>query len=84
MFYDLVGSTTVASSLDPEDLRDIIGAFHRCVRDEAKRFGGFVARYMGDGGLIYFGYPRAHEDDAERSIHASLAVLDAVVRHQRL
>jgi class 3 adenylate cyclase/enoyl-CoA hydratase/carnithine racemase len=80
MFYDLVGSTTVASSLDPEDLRDIIGAFHRCVRDEAKRFGGFVARYMGDGGLIYFGYPRAHEDDAERSIHASLAVLDAVSR----
>jgi class 3 adenylate cyclase/predicted ATPase len=80
MLYDLVSSTSVASSLDPEDLRDVIGAFHRCVRDEVMRFGGFVARYMGDGGLIYFGYPQAHEDDAERSIHAGLAAIDAVSR----
>lgn len=80
MFYDLVGSTTVASRLDPEDLRDVIGAFHRCVREEVTRIGGFVARYLGDGGLIYFGYPEAHEDDAERAMHAGLRAIEAVSR----
>ena len=80
MFYDLVGSTTVASTLDPEDVRDVIGAFHRCVRNEVTRSDGFVARYVGDGGLIYFGYPQAHEDDAGRSIYAGLAAIDAVSR----
>ena len=61
MFYDLAGSTTIATALDPEDLREVIGAFHRCITDEVSRLGGFVARYVGDGALVYFGYPEAHE-----------------------
>ena len=67
MFCDLVGSTPLSARLDPEDLRGIIGAYHRCVTEIVEDFGGFVARYMGDGVLVYFGYPQAHEDDAERS-----------------
>src|SRR6201998_2010399 len=67
MFCDLVGSTPLSARLDPEDLRGIIGAYHRCVAEIAQSFGGFVARYMGDGALVYFGYPQAHEDDAERA-----------------
>ena len=67
MFCDLVGSTPLSARLDPEDLRGIIGAYHRCVAEIVEGFGGFVARYMGDGVLVYFGYPRAHEDDAERA-----------------
>src|SRR6202040_4155735 len=63
---------------DPEDLRDIIGAYHRCVAEMVARFAGFVAKYMGDGVLIYFGYPQAHEDDAERAVRAGLAVIEAV------
>src|SRR6516164_7843278 len=63
MFCDLVGSTALSVRFDPEDLREIIGAYHRCVTDTVGRFGGFVAKYMGDGVLIYFGYPEAHEDD---------------------
>ena len=66
MFCDLVGSTPLSTRFDPEDLREVIGAYHRCVADTAARFAGFVAKYMGDGVLIYFGYPEAHEDDAER------------------
>ena len=62
MFCDLVGSTELSSRLDPEDLREVIGAYHRCVADIAGCFDGFVAKYMGDGVLVYFGYPRAHED----------------------
>jgi len=80
MFCDLVGSTRLAVRYDPEDLRDVIGAYHRCVADTVARFAGFVAKYMGDGVLVYFGYPEAHEDDAERSIRAGLAVIDAVGR----
>ena len=80
MFCDLVGSTPLSTRFDPEDLREIIGAYHRCVADTVARFGGFVAKYMGDGVLIYFGYPEAHEDDAERAAHAGLAVIDAVGR----
>ena len=68
MFCDLVGSTALSTRFDPEDLRDVIGAYHRCVADTVARFGGFVAKYMGDGVLIYFGYPQAHEDDAERAV----------------
>jgi class 3 adenylate cyclase len=64
MFCDLVGSTPLSARLDPEDLRAIIGAYHRCVTETVENFGGFVARYMGDGVLVYFGYPLAHEDDA--------------------
>jgi class 3 adenylate cyclase len=78
MFVDLVGSTPLAAQLDPEDLRDVIGAYHRCVAEAVGRFGGFVAKYMGDGILVYFGYPLAREDDAERAVAAGLAVVDAV------
>src|SRR5437763_7016251 len=80
MFCDLVGSTALASRLDPEDLREVIGAYHRVVAETVGRFAGFVAKYMGDGVLIYFGYPEAHEDDAERAVGAGLAVIDAVGR----
>ena len=80
MFCDLVGSTPLSTRFDPEDLREIVGAYHRCVADTVARFGGFVARYMGDGVPIYFGYPEAHEDDAERAARAGLAVIDAVGR----
>jgi class 3 adenylate cyclase len=66
MFCDLVGSTPLASRFDPEDLSEIIGAYHRTVTEGIERYDGFVARYMGDGVLSYFGYPQAHEDDAER------------------
>jgi class 3 adenylate cyclase/predicted ATPase len=82
MFCDLVGSTALASRLDPEDLREIIGAYHRCVADVVGRFSGFVAKYMGDGVLVYFGYPQAHEDDAEQAARAGLALGDAVGRLQ--
>jgi len=78
MFCDLVGSTPLSTRFDPEDLREIVGAYHRCVADTVARFAGFVAKYMGDGVLIYFGYPEAHEDDAERAARAGLAVIDAV------
>ena len=64
MFCDLVGSTALSARLDPEDLREIIGRYHTCVAQTVSRFGGFVAKYMGDGVLVYFGYPHAHEDDA--------------------
>src|SRR6516162_2841016 len=74
MFCDLVGSTPLSARLDPEDLHGIMGVYHRCVADTVGRFGGFVAKYMGDGVLIYFGYPRAHEDDAERAVRAGLEI----------
>ncbi|MDR5786646.1 adenylate/guanylate cyclase domain-containing protein [Caballeronia sp. LP003] len=77
MFSDLVGSTALATRLDPEDLHDVINAYHTCVADAVNSFGGFVAKYMGDGVLIYFGYPRAHEDDAERAVRAALAIIEA-------
>jgi class 3 adenylate cyclase/predicted ATPase len=80
MFCDLVGSTGLATRLDPEDLREIIGAYHRAVAETVPGFDGFVAKYMGDGVLIYFGYPRAHEDDAERAVRAGLGLIDAVGR----
>ena len=76
MFCDLVGSTPLSVRFDPEDLRDLIGTYHGCVTDTVVRFAGFVAKYMGV--LIYFGYPEAHEDDAERAVRAGLAVIDAI------
>jgi class 3 adenylate cyclase len=82
MFCDLVGSTALSSRLDPEDLREIIGAYHRCVAETVTRFDGFVAKYMGDGALVYFGYPQTHEDDAEQAVRAGLALIDAVGRLQ--
>ena len=75
MFCDLVGSTALASRLDPEDLREVIGAYHRRVAKVVSRYEGFVAKYMGDGVLIYFGYPQAHEDDAERAVRAGLKLV---------
>jgi class 3 adenylate cyclase/predicted ATPase len=78
MFCDLVGSTALATRLDPEDLREIIAAYHRCVAETVARFDGFVAKYMGDGVLVYFGYPAAHEDDAERAVRSGLALATAV------
>jgi hypothetical protein len=78
MFSDLVGSTALSTRHDPEDLRELIGDYHRAVAETVGRFDGFVAKYMGDGVLIYFGYPRAHEDDAEWAVRAGLAVIDAV------
>jgi len=78
MFCDLVGSTALSARLDPEDLREIIGAYHRCCAEQITKAGGFVAKYMGDGVLAYFGYPRAHEDDAERGVRAGVALIEAV------
>ena len=78
MFSDLVGSTALSGRLDLEDLREVISAYQRCVAETVRHFGGFVARYMGDGVLIYFGYPTAHEDDAERAVRSGLALIDAV------
>jgi class 3 adenylate cyclase len=78
MFSDLVGSTALSARMDPEDLRDVISAYQQCVAEIIRRFGGFVAQSMGDGVLIYFGYPEAHEDDAERSIRAGLELVAAV------
>ena len=80
MFCDLVGSTALSARLDPEDLREIIAAYHRAVAEIVAGFDGFVAKYMGDGVLIYFGHPQAHEDDAERAVRAGLGVIDAVGR----
>jgi class 3 adenylate cyclase/predicted ATPase len=80
MFCDLVGSTALSARLDPEDLRSVIGAYHKCVAETVGRFDGFVAKYMGDGVLVYFGYPQAHEEDGERAVHAALAVIDAIGR----
>ena len=78
MFSDLVGSTALSARMDPEDLREVISAYQKCVAETVRRFGGFVAKYMGDGVLIYFGYPQAHEDDAERAVRSGLALLEAV------
>ncbi len=78
MFSDLVGSTALSARMDPEDLREVISAYQKCVAETAGRFGGFVAKYMGDGVLIYFGYPQAHEDDAERAVRAGLDLVAAV------
>src|SRR6516164_911178 len=78
MFCDLVGSTALSAWLDPEDLRGIIAAYHRCCTELVERNGGFVAKYMGDGVLAYFGYPQAHEHDAERAARAGLDLIEAV------
>jgi class 3 adenylate cyclase/predicted ATPase len=78
MFSDLVGSTALSARMDPEDLREVISAYQKCVAETVQRFGGFVAKYMGDGILVYFGYPQAHEDDAERAVRAGLELVAAV------
>ena len=78
MFSDLVGSTALSARMDPEDLREVITAYQKCVAEVVRHFGGYVAQYMGDGVLVYFGYPQAHEDDAERAVRAGLELVVAV------
>jgi class 3 adenylate cyclase len=78
MFCDLVGSTGLSTNLDPEDLREVFAAYHRGVAETVGRFAGFVGKYMGDGVLVYFGYPQAHEDDAERAVRAGLALIEGI------
>ena len=78
MFSDLVGSTALSARMDPEDLREVISAYQKCVAATVQRYGGFIAKYMGDGVLVYFGYPQAHEDDAERAVRAGLELVAAV------
>src|SRR5499427_3648731 len=79
MFSDLVGSMALSARMDPEDLRELISAYHKCVAETVRRFGGFVGQYLGDGVLVYFGYPEAHEDDAERAVRAGLELIAAVI-----
>jgi class 3 adenylate cyclase/predicted ATPase len=78
MFADLVGSTALSTRMDPEDLREVISAYRRCVAETVRQLGGFVSQYLGDGVLIFFGYPQAHEDDAERAVRAALQLVAAV------
>ncbi len=80
MFSDLVGSTALSTRMDPEDLRELIAAYQKCVTESVQRFGGFVAKYMGDGVLVYFGYPEAHEDDAERAVRSALELVAEVTK----
>jgi class 3 adenylate cyclase/tetratricopeptide (TPR) repeat protein/energy-coupling factor transporter ATP-binding protein EcfA2 len=80
MFCDLVGSTALASRLDPEDLREVLAAYHAVVAEVVVKFGGYIAKYMGDGVLAYFGYPQAHEHDGEQAARAGLALIDRVSR----
>ena len=70
--------------MDPEDLRELISANQKCVAETVRRFGGFVAKYMGDGVLVYFGYPQAHEDDAEQAVRAGLELIGAVRSNRTL
>jgi class 3 adenylate cyclase len=78
LFSDLVGSTALSARMDPEDLRELISAYQKCVAEAVGRFGGFVAKYMGDGVPVYFGYPQAHEDNVERAVRAGLELIQAV------
>ena len=78
MFADLVGSTALSAGMDPEDLRDVFAAYSNCAEETVSKFGGNVAQYMGDGVVAYFGYPHAHEDDAEQAVRAGLELVTAV------
>jgi class 3 adenylate cyclase/tetratricopeptide (TPR) repeat protein len=80
MFCDLVGSTALSTQIDPEDLREIMAAYHKCAAETVTAFGGYVAKYMGDGVLVYFGYPEAHEDDAENAVRAARALIAAMTQ----
>jgi class 3 adenylate cyclase/predicted ATPase len=82
LFSDLVGSTALSTRMDPEDLRNLISAYQKCVTETVQRFGGFIAKYMGDGVLVYFGYPEAHEDDAERAVRSGLELVAEVAKLQ--
>ena len=78
LFSDLVGSTALSTRLDPEDLREVIALYQRCAEETVRRFDGFIAKFMGDGVLVYFGYPEAHEDDPERAVRAGLELVAAI------
>ena len=78
MFCDLVGSTALAGTLDPEDMREVLRAYQEACAEDIHSFEGHIAQYLGDGLLVYFGYPRAHEDDAQRAVRAALGIGDAM------
>ncbi|HEX6142608.1 MAG TPA: adenylate/guanylate cyclase domain-containing protein, partial [Geminicoccaceae bacterium] len=78
MFVDLVGSTALSGRLDPEDMSQVMRAYHGRTSEIIRRWGGHVAKYLGDGVLAYFGWPQAHEDDAERAVRAGLALTNAI------
>jgi class 3 adenylate cyclase len=78
LFCDLVGSTEIAASLDPEEWRETVAGYHSAAADAITGFGGHVAKYLGDGVMAFFGYPEAHDNDAERAARAGLAILDAI------
>jgi class 3 adenylate cyclase len=78
IFFDLVGSTALSSKIDPEEMRDVLLSYQNTVARQIARFDGHVAKFMGDGVLAYFGWPRAHEDDAERAVLAGLATIEAM------
>jgi class 3 adenylate cyclase len=80
LFCDLVGSTALSAQLDPEEWRAIVADYHRAVGQAVERFGGYVAQYLGDGVMAFFGWPEAHDNDAERAARAGLAILDAIAR----
>jgi class 3 adenylate cyclase len=80
LFCDLVGSTEIAARLDPEEWRETVAAYHRAAAEAVTRYGGHVAKYLGDGVMAYFGYPQAHDNDAERAARAGLAILDAIAK----
>ena len=81
MFCDLVDSTALSAQLDPEDLRQVVRAYQTTCADVLQRFGGHIAQYLGDGLLVYFGYPQAHEDDAQRAVRAGLGIVEAMKTH---
>ncbi len=78
MFCDLVDSTALSSQLDPEDLREVVRAYQTTCAEVIQRFDGHIAQYLGDGLLVYFGYPQAHEDDAQRAVRAGLGIVEAM------
>src|SRR5215470_6074296 len=80
LFCDLVGSTEIAAQLDPEEWREVVAAYHGVAAEAITRYGGYVAKYLGDGVMAFFGYPEAHDNDAERAARAGLAMLDAIAQ----
>src|SRR5262245_55725885 len=85
LFSDLVGSTQLSAQLDPEDLRAVVRAYQEAAAEVIARYEGHIAQYLGDGLLVYFGYPTAHEDDARRAVHTGLGIVQAVATlHARL
>src|SRR5207247_4919677 len=79
LFCDLVDSTRLASQLDPEDLREVVRAYQATCAEVIQQFEGHIAQYLGDGLLVYFGYPQAHEDDAQRAVRTGSGIVEAMV-----